>query len=234
MRITSSVYLAVNIFVVLFGLSCFIWGFYLVKEGYRIKDTFQTATGTIYNVIIKHDYSTEIANTQEYLQIEFPLSNGKKIRFTNDYSQENKKYKIGDNIPVYYNPEKPENAYVADYRFLFVPGGILLFLGGALMIFAGQLIVKFFFRKKTIDKLKQTGIKIQAPFMEAKEDFETTIMEKHPVVIRVEMEDGSSLFSDKIWNFNPEAIKPGHMIDIYFDPINKKDYYIDLEFLQNK
>ncbi|MFZ2190270.1 MAG: DUF3592 domain-containing protein [Candidatus Magasanikiibacteriota bacterium] len=234
MRITSPVYLAVNIFVVLFGLAMFVWGFYLIKEGYRIKDTFQTATGTVYNVIIEHDYSSEVANTQEYLQIEFPLPDGEEISFTNDYSRENIKYKIGDTLPVYYNPYKPEEAYVAEPFFLFLPGGVLLLMGPVFMIFAGQYVVGFFSRKKTIVKLKQTGIKAQAPFMEAKEDFETIIMEKHPVVIRVEMEDGTSLFSDKIWNFNPEAIKPGQMIDIYFDPVNKKDYYIDLEFLQNK
>lgn len=210
----------------------FGWGFYLVKEGYRIKDTFQIATGMVYNVIIDHDYSIEVANTQEYLQIEFPLPNGEKIKFTNNFSRENNKYGVGDNLPVYYNLEKPEDAYVADPSYLFLPGGILIFMGGVLIIFAGQFVIRFFFRKKTIAKLKQTGIKIQAPFIRANEDLETTLMEKHPVIIEVQMNDGNILRSDRIWNYNPNAIKPGQKIDVYFDPINKNDYYIDLEFLQ--
>ena len=60
-------------------------------------------------------------------------------------------------------------------------------------------------------------------------------MNKHPFVIQVEMNDGKILFSDRIWNFNPEAISPGQMVDVYFDPNNKNDYYIDIEpFLNTK
>lgn len=234
MRVTSKVSLVVNIFVVLLGAGIFIFGFYLVKEGYRVKDTFIKTTGIVYNIKIEHDYSSEVANTQEYLQIEFSLPSGEKIKFTNDYSRENIKFKIGDQIPVYYNPTKSENAYVADDRFLFLPGGICLFMGTVFMIFAGQYVVKNNSRKKNIARIKLTGMKIQAPLIEASEDLQTTIMNRHPFIIKVEMNDGKILNSDEIWNYDPEKLKPGQLVDAYFDPQKPDDYYVDVEFLNNK
>jgi|GEM_PF-4558544 len=232
MRVTSRVSLVVNIFVVLFGISITILGFYLLQKGFIVKNTFLKTTGKVYNVIIEHDYSTEIANTQEYLQIEFPLPSGEKIKFTNDYSRENIKYKIGDTLPIYYNPQNPQNAYVADYRFLLLPGGVSLFVGVVLVIFAGQFVVKNFSRKKIIAKIKQTGIKIQTKLIEVKQDANTTIMEKHPYIISVEMNDGKIIYSDQLWNPNFEKLKPGELIDVYFDPQNPDDYYIDIESLE--
>jgi hypothetical protein len=97
------------------------------------------------------------------------------------------------------------------------------------MIFAGQYVIKNFSRKKNIARIKQNGTKIQAPLIEVKQDFNTTIMEKHPYVISVELNDGKMIYSDKFWNPNLEKLTPGQMIDVYFNPQKPEDYYIDVE-----
>lgn len=229
MRVTSKTAFVVNICIVLLSIAIFLLGIYITKESYRVKDTFLKTTGTIYNIKIERDYGSDVLTTMEYPQIEFSLPNGKKTRFTADYSRENVKYKIGDQIEIYYNPRKPTEARIADYRSLILPGIIVICMGIIFFIFSGQYVIKYFNRKKIIAKLKTSGIKIQAPFIDAKEDLETTIMEKHPVTIHVQLEDGTSLFSDEIWDFNPESLKPGQMVDIYLDPNDKNTYHIDTE-----
>ncbi|KKQ27315.1 MAG: hypothetical protein US42_C0011G0053 [Candidatus Magasanikbacteria bacterium GW2011_GWC2_37_14] len=234
MKVTSKVSLIVNIFVVFFGLAIFILGILLIKHSIFVEETFQTATGTIYNIKTEPLGVDLPGSYLDYLQIEFSLPSGEKIRFTNDYNQENVKYKIGDTLPIYYNPEKPENAYIADYRFLFITGGVCLLMGVAFMIFAGQYVIKKSSRKKIIANIKRTGTKIQVPLLEVKEDLETTIMEKHPFIISVKKEDGNILYSDEIWNYNPQKLQPGQMIDVYFDVQKPADYYIDVEFLNEE
>lgn len=229
MRVTSKTALIVNIFIVLLGIAIFWLGIYITKESYRVKDTFSKTTGTIYNIIIEEDYGADVLTTMEYPQIEFALPNGEKTKFTADYSRENVKYKVGDQIEIYYNPQKPTEARIADYRALIIPGIITIFIGAIFIIFAGQYVVKYSNRKKNIIKLKTTGIKIQAPFIEAKKDYDSAIMNKNPFIIQIQMEDGRSLSSERIWDFDPESLKPGQMIDIYFDPKDKNSYYIDLE-----
>jgi len=147
MRVTSKVSLIVNIFVVFFGLAIFILGILLIKHSIFVEETFQTTTGTIYNIKTEPLGVDLPGSYLDYLQIEFSLPSGEKIKFTNEYNKENVKYKIGDTLPIYYNPEKPENAYVADYRFLFIPGGICLLMGTVFILFAGQFVVKYFWQK---------------------------------------------------------------------------------------
>ncbi len=229
MRVTSKTAIIVNVFIVFLGMTIFWLGIYITKESYRVKDTFSKTTGTIYNIIIEKDYGSDVLTTMEYPQIEFALPNGEKTKFTADYSRENVKYKTGDQIEIYYNPQKPSEARIADYRALIIPGIITIFIGVVFIIFAGQYVIRYFSRKKIILELKTTGIKIQAPFIEAKKDYDSAIMNKNPFIVRVQMEDGSSLFSERIWNFDPESLKTGQMIDVYFDPKDKSNYYIDLD-----
>ncbi|KKP59458.1 MAG: hypothetical protein UR53_C0002G0072 [Candidatus Magasanikbacteria bacterium GW2011_GWC2_34_16] len=148
MSTTSKVTLIANICLILLGFSTFAWGVNITKKNIWIKETYQKTTGTVYDIKTEYNYGAEVAAAMDYLQIEFGLPSGEIIKFTNDYNRENIKHKIGDVLPIYYNPANPKDAYVADYRFLFTTAGVLILMGGVLIIYPGQYVIKYFFDKK--------------------------------------------------------------------------------------
>lgn len=148
MSTTSKITLVVNICLMLLGLSAFTWGVNIARKNIWIEETYQKTTGTVYNIKTEYNYGADVMSAMDYLQIEFVLPSGEVIKFTNDYNRENVKHKIGDVLPIYYNLTKPEDAYVADYKFLFITAGILMLMGGVLIIYPGQYVIKYLLTKR--------------------------------------------------------------------------------------
>lgn len=141
-------------------------------------------------------------------------------------------YEEWEKIEMLYNPENPKDAIIDSFleKWLFIT--IFGIIAGII------LLVGFVFLKKEQRKqwLIWNGISIQVPVKETGVNYHYTANGKHPWIITAEYDDGSgNIFeyvSDNIW-FNPD-IYTDKTVSVFVNPVNYKEYYMDISFLPDE
>lgn len=168
--------------------------------------------------------------------VQFRDTDGQYHRFKSSVSSSPPRYTVGDPVSVKYPPGEPQNAAIDDFlsNYLFA----LIFGGIGLIFFSigGGILLVIFGRKRTIARLKERGMPIQAKYMETYRDtrvkvngrspYRVVAQAKHPATGKLQQ-----FKSEMLWVDPSEQVK-GRTVKVLLDPNKPKQHYIDLsEFI---
>ena len=164
---------------------------------------------------------------------------GQPVQFRSSFSSSD--MQVGDEVTVYFPPDKPEEAEIKSF---FTQWFVPLFLSVFVLVFGG---IGFIGGAKQLKRLNAKrdlftygkGRKTSLPVNQVIIDSSFKVNGRSPYVIVCQFHDAVSnkmyeFKSDYIW-YNPEDfLKDRTGIDIYVDPNNLTYYYMDTSFLPKK
>lgn len=168
--------------------------------------------------------------------VEFRDQTGKYHRFESNVSSSPPRYAVGDPVTIKYQPDNPSNAaiddFLSNYLFTLIFGGIgLVFF----TIGAGILIVVFG-RKRTIAKLQERGLPIQAKYIETYRDTSVKVNGRSPYRVVAQATHPATgklqqFKSEMLW-VDPSDQMDGRSVKVLINPNKPKQHYVDLsEFI---
>lgn len=108
----------------------------VVRKIWRIKKSTKT-TGVVMNVESRQgmrQFDSSTRNTLFTPTVRFQTADGRTVDYTPKISTSTNNYQVGENVPVYYDPQQPENVIVGRFynlwylHFVFgLVGGMFLF-----------------------------------------------------------------------------------------------------------
>jgi hypothetical protein len=77
-------------------------------------------------------------------KIEFTTQTGQVVQFTEKWSSNRPDYKVGDEAPIYYDPQNPANAKLAQKKYMMFFIAYLIGGMGLLFLFIGIMVLVLF------------------------------------------------------------------------------------------
>jgi hypothetical protein len=145
----------------------------------------------------------------------------------------NGKHHEGDKFKVFYLLNNPDTSRLSDGK-----------VGGRTTIIAGIALLCLFLvsnyqrrsREKRINLYKSKRRAVRAEITSIETDLNTTIMEKHPYIVRCRWVDPISgreytATVDQLWKDPTPLLAGQNYIDVYIDRDDPEKYFLDTEFL---
>ena len=129
----NQMFTLIGVAAILFGLSFVgVTIILLVRKVLRIRKSTKT-TGVVVNVEAHEGMYQDIGRTRNTLYkptVRFQTADGRVIDYTPNTSNSWSNYRVGENVPVYYDPQQPEKAIVGTTFKLWFPFFLFGFAGG--------------------------------------------------------------------------------------------------------
>ncbi|GAB4239631.1 MAG: hypothetical protein Kow00109_14500 [Acidobacteriota bacterium] len=163
--------------------------------------------------------------------ITFADADGETHTFVDPSGANPPSYGEGQQVPILYRPDSPEDARVASFWSLWgtaaITGGI-----GLLFTIVGLGFSVASWRTRARKHLVQTGIPLEASFVGVEENRRITVNGRHPFQILMRGRDplsGDELTfrSDFLWEDPTGQLDPA-AVRVFIDPHNPRRYYVDL------
>ena len=184
--------------------------------------------------VVGFDESYSSDNGTSYRpRVTFLDADGQRHSFTSKIGSNPPSHDNGEQVEVIYDPAMPERALIDSFsdRHLFplVFGGI-----GMLCACIGVGVIGWGLRRRRmIERLKRSGLRIEADFTDCYRDtsvkvngrspWRVTAQCKHPGTGKLQV-----FTSDMIWA-DPGAMLKGRKVPVLVDPQDDRHYYVDLE-----
>lgn len=213
----------------------------ITMKASKIDPSWQHVTGRI------NDYSSNVDTTD----------NTKTYRAIVDYEVDGESYQIkssfgnssipvkGDPKEVAYNPNDPNDAKVVDGAGGFV-GWVIMAFGAGFLVAAPILFVRARHRSEAIQNLTQSGQKLQGVIIDIQSYGstnsgvdETRGSNSYKIVVAATDSSGSvqNYVSDTLTGIGGLAMADFRNnpipIDVYLDPTNPQNYYVDVSDVPN-
>ena len=164
--------------------------------------------------------------------VEFHDRNGTRHEFTGQVGSNPSSHARGDNVSVIYPPDAPGRAIVDGFMDRFLLPLIFGAFGG---LFAGigfWMLVAAIRRKRAVARLQQTGLPIEARFLECFRDTSYKVNGRSPYRVACQATHPATgklqrFESDAIWVDLNEAIG-SKTVRVLIDPQDPDHYYVDL------
>lgn len=146
---------------------------------------------------------------------------------------------IGSQRQIAYNPAQPQNAKVVEGASSKVFLYIFPAIGIGLLLFAPIAFVRSLRRNGDITNLVQTGQKLQGVLTDIQTSFGANNASSYKVVVSATDSTGSvqTYISDSLTGIGGLAMADFRThpipIDVYVNPANPKDYYVDVSDVPN-
>lgn len=139
----------VSVFLLLFGFSFVAFALVLIlRRLYKMKKSVKT-TGVVMNVETSQGTQNEYGGRSTLFKptVRFQTADGRVIDYTPTLSNNTSNYRVGENVPIYYDPQQPQNAIIDITTFGWFRLAFFGFCGFFLMLFGGffMLISGFLF-----------------------------------------------------------------------------------------
>lgn len=212
-----------------FGLAFAAVGVWNVVDDMALAARGNTAQGTVVN--LSASYDSEGGTTYRPVVL-FRDDNGATRRFTSNMGSNPPAFDRNEKVTVIYDPWAPEDAIIDSFstRYLLpaIFGGFGLIFGG---IGAG-LLIYVIRRRRIIARLKQSGVPINAEFVECYRDTSTKVNGRSPWVVVAQATHPatgklSSFKSDPVW-VDLSGTLAGKPIPVLIDPADPDQHFIDL------
>jgi hypothetical protein len=147
-------------------------------------------------------------------------------------SQKNNRLNDGDKVKVFYRMDNSTNARINDGK---KGGKKIVIISIVLLLFDFFMMYNNRRNMRISDNFKNNGRKVKAEILSVDIDITTTILRKHPIIIKCKWNDpitGKEYIHTLryIWN-HPDPPVAGHnTIDVYIDRENPDKYFIDTDF----
>lgn len=212
-----------------FGLLFAGIGGYAYIDDQQMAETASRASGTV--IALDRRRGSEGGSTYAPV-VEWRDRNGTRHEFTSSTSSNPAGFDRGEAVTVMYDPAKPGQARIDSFGQRFI---LPLAFGGMGSLFAiiGGLMVFFYLRrKKTVERLKHSGIRIQADVTRCELDRSVKINGRSPYRVHAQATHPAtsklaSFKSDPIWLDLSKELD-GQTVPVLVDPGTPKHHYIDL------
>lgn len=133
------------------GILMFLFGFLffgvtvvlvLVKV-FKMKKSTKT-TGVVMNVETSQGMRQDNSSARSTLfkpTVRFQTADGRVIDYTPMMSNNTSNYNIGENVPIYYDPQQPQHAIIGTTTFGWFRFAVFGFCGGVFMLFGAVFIL---------------------------------------------------------------------------------------------
>lgn len=203
-------------------------GWFYVSDQQMAKNASRTS-GTV--IALDRRRGSEGGSTYAPV-VEWTDREGTRHEFTSSTSSNPAAFDRGESVTVMYDPAKPGQAKIDSFGQRFLLPLIFVGMGSVFAIIGGVMVFLFLRRKKTIARLKSSGIRIEADFTSCDIDrsvklnnrspFRVYAQAKHPATGQL-----ASFKSDPIWlNLTKEL--EGQTVPVLLDPNAPKQHYVDL------
>lgn len=168
--------------------------------------------------------------------VQFRDESGQYHRFESSVSSSPPRYAVGDAVTVKYPPNEPQGAAIDDFLSNYL---VALIFGGIGFIFfaiGGGILVSIFGRKRTITRLKERGMPIQAKYMETYRDTRVKVNGRSPYRVVAQATHPATgklqqFKSEMLW-VDPTDQVQNKSLTVLLNPNKPKQHYIDLsEFI---
>lgn len=136
----------IGILAVLFGLLFVgITIVFLLRKIWKITKSTKTM-GVVMNVEVSQgarQFDSSSRNTLFSPTVRFQTTEGRIIDYKSSVSSSLDNYRVGENVPVYYDPQQPEKAIVGTTFRLWSPFIIFGFVGGMFIIVGAFFLLLF-------------------------------------------------------------------------------------------
>jgi hypothetical protein len=170
-----------------------------------------------------------------YPVVEFTTADGKRVVFSSNFSSNPPEFEVGEEVEVYYEPEKPSGAEVKSF---FSQWFAALLTGGMGLIFGtiGIFNLNIHFKKKKNNEwLQLNGKRITTKIQSVGRDAYIKINGRSPYIIysqwlNPQTQEMHIFKSDSIM-YDPKDFLKVDSVPVWIDPNNYKRYQMDLSFL---
>lgn len=145
---------------------------------------------------------------------------------------------IGDKREIAYNPNRPDQAKVVEGTGITVFLWLLPVVGIGILVLAPILFIRSLHRSNKINDLKQTGQKLQGILVDV-QSIGSGNNNVYKIVVSATDNNGTvqNYISDELSGIGGLAMadfrKSPIPIDVYIDPANSQNYYVDISDIPN-
>lgn len=212
-----------------FGLAFGAIGVWNVVDDMALAARGHSVQGTVIDLAASYDSD---GGTTYRPVVVFRDDNGETHRFTSNMGSNPAAFDRNEKVTVIYDPWAPQDAIIDSFstRYLLpaIFGGFGLIFGG---IGAG-LLIYVIRRRRIIARLRQSGVPINAEFVECYRDTSTKVNGRSPFRVVAQATHPAtgkltSFRSDPVW-VDLSVMLEGKPIPVLIDPANPDHHFIDL------
>ena len=213
------------------GLGLLIGAFYLYQDKKAFLKTATVAPGLVVELrASRSDNSTTYSPV-----VSFTAKDGRQIEFTSSVSSNPPSYSEGESVEIVYNPANPHEANINGFSSLYLGTLILGILGTVFFLVGFLIILSGYLKQKKSKYLLVNGKRITTKFNGVQINSSFAVNGRNPFQICSQWLDSTTnelyIFeSDNIW-FDPTDFVNTKEITVMIDPLNPKEYFMDISFL---
>lgn len=213
------------------GLGLLIGAIYLYLDKQSFLKTANVAPGLVVELrASRSDNSTTYSPV-----VSFTAKDGRQIEFTSSVSSNPPSYSEGESVEVVYDPANPYEANINGFSSLYLGPLILGILGTVFFLVGFSIILSGYLKQKKAHYLLQNGKRISTNFNGVQINYNLAVNGRNPFQIWSQWMDSRTnelyIFeSDNIW-FDPTDFIKTDEISVMIDPLNPKEYFMDISFL---
>lgn len=167
--------------------------------------------------------------------VQFAGQSGQTIEFVSSISSNPPEYRIGQKIPVLYDPADPQDARITGFFSLWGGSAILGGMGGVFFLIGAGIILAGTLKVRQDEYLKKNGTPIETDYQGVELNTALSVNGGHPFRIMSQWQDPSTsdvhvFKSNNMW-FDPTSYINTRKIKVYIERGNPGKYYVDLSFL---
>ncbi|WP_432201726.1 DUF3592 domain-containing protein [Erythrobacter sp. W53] len=225
----SKIFLWIGSAFVAFGLLFAGIGGYTYIADQQMAETALRAPGTV--IALDRRRGSEGGTTYAPV-VEWTDRDGTRHEFTSSTSSSPASFSRGEAVTVMYDPAKPGQAKIDSFGQRFMLPLVFGGMGSLFAILGAVFVFLFLRRKKTVERLKLSGIRIEAEVTRCELDRSIKVNSRSPYRVHAQATHPgtgklASFKSDPIWLDLSKELD-GKTVPVLIDPNAPKQHYIDL------
>lgn len=167
-------------------------------------------------------------------RVRFTVEDGRAVEFIETVFSYPPRHAEGEQVPVLYDPDRPSQAMIDDFRGRYTALAIVGALGTIFAMLGVPLVTVAVRSARRKARLLRTGRPIEAEFLHVFLDDSLEINGKHPFRVAAQVRDQTTgklrrFDSPPIW-VDPTALLEGRKVTVLIDSAGE-DYLVDLSDL---
>lgn len=219
-----------GVMIAVFGVIFLIIGLFVAKDEKEFRENALQTTGTITEITVDYIRKTDGKTKKEYdVYIEYTVDG---IVYNDRLSYYDSSMHKGQSITLYYNPEDPSDVIGEK-----TGTGVFILVSCFFIILGIVFIIPSVLSGNKKKKLMESGEKVRGIITNVYVDNNISYNGRHPYRAECEVTDA---FTGEVYLYSSERVMNdithlmGSPVDVYYDPNNKKKYYIDLESAESE
>lgn len=224
----------------LFGLLSLVGGMFFAYRQYTFSQTAKTTTGTV--VDVKKSVTNRVGKPDKISYtpyVTFEDATGTLVEFK-AASSNPPGYSMGQIVPVLFDPNAPEKAYINNFSQRWLPAVLMAGFGLFFGSIGGGIFLYRYRRRKKIEWLRDNGHRIPATFVSCELQRNYRVNGRSPYIIIARGKNpftqiDTEFKSDSLWIDPSPYLAPykdqGDSLEVLIDPTHPESYWLNTDFI---